>query len=760
MSLKKKIKKISGIICTAFVLCSCTENEFIQDYSNNDVLLKVEVDDFGAKKQFSLLFGNNPTPKLDAYIFKDGILTESHEDLTGNNGIYNLALTQKNGTLYILGNTTGARITEAEIQTEETFKKLTLASSENPLPMFFTGQVALSGQTGNTVPLTVKRGLARIDFRTKVSSGDILVTDFIIKNASQETFILPQPTIQTPEGAEKKDVVLQFDKGLEHDSTGILYLYEQYNPDLKVYLRAEIDGRVYELEQSMPQELKRNNIYTITVRKDLASIGLDIEEWNTGESTELIPSIDSPLKVDPVLSQIPSDVHVTDEGSTIIFPHTATELLLAIDCNDELEVIAPNSYPLVVEPVAQTRGLEGKNLFSIRKPLYAPGMPSEETILLFHRKGLENSYPEDCIRLVLQANPAILEGLMKFDSETYSHHFDHYIDNELGTFTLPEEKELIVEFDSHEDPWLKVELQEGTDNVYRVIAGWKPNDPTANGRIQEGKLVIRNKADVSAREEYRVSRRNYGLPVTWLHGVWWCKYNARGNSKVFEDQILSSDDPAVQAGMSVFDYLTRCSANEYYDLWGWAYQGDSGKGMQVTVVNGKAVLDGFRNDANVHMNKLAPTALAPQGYEVPSMEEFNRMFNATDYVWVMWNGTHTLKEPWEGHTKIQREQRRRNDLVVDSLAIKDLIYVAMKSPDFPQFEPVVWYGPASQWNAEGIYHGHYNNILFTVYSPQGSGWYFGGGMSNLYLTQNGAGTKDTRILRFKKSPVEYIYGTE
>jgi hypothetical protein len=84
----------------------------------------------------------------------------------------------------------------------------------------------------------------------------------------------------------------------------------------------------------------------------------------------------------------------------------------------------------------------------------------------------------------------------------------------------------------------------------------------------------------------------------------------------------------------------------------------------------------------------------------------------------------------------------------------------MKSPDFPQFEPVVWYGPAAQWNASGIYHGHYNNILFTVYEPGGKGWYFNGSMAGLYLTQNGAGNNDTRILRFKKSPVEYIYGTD
>ena len=56
-----------------------------------------------------------------------------------------------------------------------------------------------------------------------------------------------------------------------------------------------------------------------------------------------------------------------------------------------------------------------------------------------------------------------------------------------------------------------------------------------------------------------------------------------------------------------------------------------------------------------------------------------------------------------------------------------------------------------------MHSGHYNNILFGVYSPTGEGWYMNGGMSNLYLMKNGASSYDTRILRFKKSDVEYIY---
>ena len=745
--------------CMALFAFSCSENEMDGSISpDRQTFLQMSLNNFGHEKPLSTLQDSRIT-KIDAYIFDNGILTEAQEDLTADNGLYELPIKQRAGTLYLIGNAPDKPMQEIGNLTETDFLQFAIDVSDVTTDVqFFTGEINLAEYNGYTIPLTVKRGVARLDLRIR-TTGNLAVTDVVIKNAAQKTYVFPQSEVRTPDGTEKKDMVRTFGEGLKQDSAGIFYLCEQNNPDLSVYVKAEMDGKMYEMEQALPDVVKRNTVYTVTVRKDLTGVGLDIEEWNTGEGTELTPSLDSRLTVDQTLSELTEGVQVTDEGTTLVFPHRATEVLLAVDCDDELELLPLNGYPLTVEPAPQTRGLEGKNLFRIRKALYAPGMPTDETTLQFHRKGLDNSYPEDRIRLVLQANPVEIEGLMTFDAETYTHRFDRYIDNELGAFTLPEGKQLSVEFEEGEDPWLKLERREGTDNIYRVLAGWKPNDPTANGRVQEGRLVISH-TDGSQREEYVVSRRNYGLPVTWLHGVWWCKYNAKGNSRSFDDQVLSSADPAVQAGQTAFQYLESCTAEEYYDLWGWAYQGDSGQGLRVVNQNGTAVLDGFQTGQTVHMNKLAPTALAPDGYEVPSMEEFNRLFDATDYVWVMWSGSHVLKNPWEGHSKILREQKRRNDVTVDGLAVSDLIYVAMKSPDFPQFEPVVWYGPAAQWNASGIYHGHYNNILFTVYEPGGKGWYFNGSMAGLYLTQNGAGNNDTHILRFKKSPVEYIYGTD
>lgn len=761
MNIQRHIARITVLLATLLMLNACSDehtNEYFAD--NSHTLLRVSLSHFSTEGQAQPVSGETRIERMDAYLFEDGILTEYHPQLIAESeNSYKLDLQRRAGALYVLANAETGLVPEIGLLTEVDFCQQTLTVADGHVQPFLTGQIKLTGQAVSSIPLTLKHGTARLDFRIRVA-GSFSVHQFGVRSAAKQTFVLPQTDIQTPPGAEKEDILLTFDQGLKQDSAAIMYLYEQANPDLKVYVKAEMDGTTYEMEQPLPEVLKRNTIYTITLRKDLSGAHLVVEEWAKGEDTELIPSLDSRLTVDRSASQLPDDVQVADGGSTLIFPHNATEVLLAVDCDDELEMLPLEGYPLTVEPVTQTRGIAGKNLFRIRKLLYPPGHASDEACLQFHRKGLDNSYPEDHIRLVLQANPTQMEGLLDFDLQNYTHCFDHYIDNELATITLPEGKEIFAEFNEGEDPWMKIAPQEEGSNVYRVLAGWKPNDPTANGRVQEARIVIRNKADGSAREAYTVSRRNYGLPVTWLHGVWWCKYNARGNSKSFDDQILSSDDPAVKVGTTVFNYLRDCTIDEFYDLWGWAYQGGRTQGMQVVVQDSVAVLDGFTTSGNTHMNKLEPTTLAPDGYEVPSMEEFNRMFDATDYIWVMWNGTHTLKNPWEGHSKIQREQRRRNDLVIDELALSDLIYIAMKSPEFTQYEPVVWYGPSAQWNTSGIYHGHYNNILFTVYSPTGSGWYFNGSMAGLYLTQNGAGVHDTRILRFKKSPVEYIYGEE
>lgn len=706
---------------------------------------------------------------IGAYLFDEGVFVKEYTGIKRADNRYEFALDALKGNLYIVANASHIpyfTYPESGL-TEAQWSGTVIHSPDGKAEMAYTGVVSLSDYTASDhqIPVSLKRVAARFDLRMAVA-GSAEVSHITFKNVRHNAYLLPQPAIASPDGSPASDIALVPEQPYSDSQQGILYIYEQENADLKVELNATIDGKEYSLETNLPKTISRNTVYTITLRKDVidAHVQLTVEEWKDGDDTTLKPGIDDLLVIDSSLTEIPHNVTVANEGTMLILPHLETDFIIAIQSDSELEVSPVTDNTLTVEPVSvqelkhkAAASLAGINLFRIRKKLYSPNMETAEVRVYFHRKGLNHSYPEDNIHIRMMGNPSTSEGALEFGTDTYTHDFNRYIDNELGTFTLPAEKEMVVEFEEGEDSWIRIDAGSGS-NVYRVLAGWRPNDPTANGRKQSATLVIRNKSDQSDRETYIVTRRNYGLPVTWLHGVWWCKYNAIKNSRDFEDQILSSADPAVQSGMTAFQYLTACTPEEYYQLWGWAYQGNSGQGMQVIEKDSVIVLERFTRDEKVHINKLPPTTLSPDGYELPSMEEFNRLFDATDYIWMMYNGTHTLKNPWNGHSKIKRQQLRKNNIQIGSMTISDLIYIAFSSPDFPEHEPLVWYGPAAQWNDSGILHGgHYNNILFGVYSPTGEGWYMNGGMGNLYMMKNGASSFDTRILRFKKSDVEYIY---
>ena len=76
-------------------------------------------------------------------------------------------------------------------------------------------------------------------------------------------------------------------------------------------------------------------------------------------------------------------------------------MTLAIDCDDELELI-PGNMPIKIESLGGTRPETiGKNLFRIQKEQWRPGVAGQELKLRFHRKGLLHNYEEDALTLVL-----------------------------------------------------------------------------------------------------------------------------------------------------------------------------------------------------------------------------------------------------------------------------------------------------------------------------------------------------------------------
>lgn len=699
----------------------------------------------GSGHVYAELSGGTVPDGISGYQFEDGRLTHVYESFHRTAEGYSVKMESLSGTLYIVAwegehppfESPAAGTGESEWLGTE------VSSADGGACVFYTGSTGLQAASAGAVPVLMKRGVAMVEIRTDVA-GEAEIRSAVIRNVFPGGYLFPQEEMSAKRRSKAVDVPMN----------PTAYIHEQYNPDIRVEVDAVVDGKEYQLSASLPERIVRNTHYTVTLRKDNVEqeVELTVSQWGDGSTVDGLPDRNEYLAVDTDRSVLPEGASLAEGGRVLVLPHVPVDFVLTVSGNEKLDLVSGEGYLLDVQEIPSS-GTEDMNRYRITKALYAPGVSGADAVLQFRRSGLSHVYPDDVIVLRLSPNPTSLEGEMSFDSENYTYDFGRYVDNELGVFSLPEGYSISLEFAEGEDRWMR--LDNTGENRWRLLGGWKPNDPTANGRMQSGTIII---SDGSDTEEYTVVRRNYGLPVTWLHGIWWCKYNAMGNSRSFEDQILSSDDPAVNAGKTLAEYLGSCSAEDYRNLWKWAYQGSSGQGMQVVDNEGVLVMDNFNPSSSEHINKLPADALSPDGYELPSMEDFNRIFDATDYIWLMWDGTHRLKNPWEGHETIRRVQKRRNDVTVGSVNASNLIYIAMSSPDFPEYEPVVWYGPGAQWNADGIMHSsHYNNILFGVYSPQGQGWYMSGAMNALYMSRNGAGTKDTRILRFKKSDVEYIY---
>lgn len=742
-----------GLLLILLGMVSCAEH--LEDMSQGDTsLLKVRgvFSDFASAG--AAAGAGEGVSEMKACLFQNGLLTKVYKDLqTTDNLEYSLGVNRLSGTLYMLADTEQLidwNNLQPQSVTEEEWLQMA-ASSENGQPHpFWTGKVSLDSLASGkqTLSVNMKRGVARFDLLVRGTA--ISVHRLTLKNVRQQGYLFEQNAVSSPKDVTSDDWVCEFAAPLQKDSVGVAYVYEQKNPELMVSVDVSIAGRSYTLEEYLMEDVKRNTVYTLTVRKELLTeeLRLEIEEWNKEGDIALTPDLNSAIHFDVESLVLPEGVSVNAGRDVMTLPASALDFELQIDCDNELEWINDPSLPFVVEPVVTT--WQDANRFRLRKPLLPPGYPEEEALVRFRRKGLQGVYDEDSLKIVLLANPIQLEGELVFGKDDYLCDFARYVDNELGRMTLPEGYELLARF-QNEDAWIKVEQVSARSNTYRVVGGWRPNDPKADGREQMATLVVRRISDGNETESYQIKRRNYGLPVTKMNGVWWCKYNAIGNSRSFADQILVPQDPAAKAGKTVLEYLNTCTPDEYTRLWNRsAYIGDTGIGMEAVAEGGTVKLSGWKNPS-VNMGQLDAKALAPDGYEMPAIEYYDRIFNGG---WGMrfdqTNGYYTVQSPWEGRAHVYTLSGSRTDLFVGDVQLPELFHAEVyNKTNGVKDECVTFYGPGAQWGSGGVNH---NKIVIACYSPENNGWFHAPG-----LRRQSIGKENSRIIRFIKSPVEYIY---
>ncbi|WP_304318876.1 hypothetical protein [Phocaeicola plebeius] len=723
-----------------FLLSGCQKEKIRQDNAA-DGSLRISIISSGMNYGITTESETN-IHTLDAYHFENGILSKSFNSLQiDEKGVCRLDIKQKNGMLYFLANdaniTSRANLTN-NVTTLEEFLQLTATADEmTSKSLLMSGHTELDGENAS-LSVSLKRTVARIDLESAFQDAE--VNSITIRDIALIGLVNEGGNKSVLTNIEKTDLTKDFgEQPFKNKKESLYYLPEQTSNGHEVEIMMTANGGWHRLRTTLPA-LKRNTVYTLRVYGNGANLNVEVltDNWESGDSSASGLTLKG--LVDKENSQLSEGVTVNERGDTVFVPcwESNFQLTLAAETGAEVSIFG-GAEGVTVTPATRSRELSPVAQINVASRQKMPGSKHEYVYLDVHKDQVQTGR----VVLVFTPNPIELSGLIQFD-ENGECDFNRYVDGELARLILPEGKTATLRFGEEEAQWMK--LTDEGNNTYRLLGGWKPNDPKADGREQAGELIITDK-DGSHPETYTIRRLNWGLPVVNVNGTWWCKYNLRGNVKNFNDQILINSDPAKDSSLA--DYLTSCSDDEFLHILGDQYQAGNPEGLQLTHDDSSFYYEGYKSQTN-NFGTLSPTVMAPDGYQIPDFDDYRFFTGSTNFNLGYFN---------PGAFNNGLGQRLNFKVVERNATFQGLQYGPVTFYDF-EYEGSHWTicGLGHQWDATSISK---MMILLATYGNGGSTWMIEGysnseGRGN-WFKYTGNNAQKTRTIRCIKTPVEYIY---
>lgn len=718
-------------------LCACTADDF-RDSTTVAEPLSVR---FSMPNQQNSGGLSSEIDNISAFRFEDNILKEVISNISINEeGVADINMASTRGNLYFLAN--AARIIEdnnfqVDNTSEEDFLSIKSdMEGMNHRGITMTGKADLTGNDDKNFTVAIRHSVARIDLESY--SVDANVHSVRIKNVASQGYVFEQEG-KVEDIFDKEDVFKDFaDTPFSNKKETIDYLPEQYGKRFQVEVLITVNGAWKRLRAELP-EILRNKVYTLKIYGSGAdfAISVDTGDWEYGTGSETEDVYKGIVDID---NSILSDaVYVNKNRDSVFVESWDNSFTLAILSEEGADCrIDGNVDKVDMEFISSRSLVTNSRKLNVRSKLKMPGVAEQYAYINVYK----NDVLRDRVVLVFKANPVKLEGHLNFDENAMCD-FARYIDGEVAVITLPEGKNISLSFADDSPEWMK--LEEDGNNRFRLLAGWKPNDPDADGRIQTAQITISDGSNQHI-ETYTVKRQNWGLPVVNINGTWWCKYNLKGNVKNFTDQILVSNEPA---GGNLADYMSSCSDAEFLNVIGDQYQAGNQEGLSI-VHNGEGFVYENYNTKSDNFGTLSPTFMAPDGYEIPDYDDF-RFFN--------WGNNSNLGYHNPGAFNNGLGQRLNFKVVERNASFLGNEYGPITFYDFEyEGEHLLLCGLGHQWNETSIAK---MSILFATFGNKSNTWSIEG-----YSQSDGSGNwfkysannqNKTRTIRCVKTPVEYIY---
>lgn len=296
-------KKILLVGLSSVFFMSCTSDEDPVNPVQPEAVTKVRmiVDDFFQSTASALPTGESSISEIEAYLFQNDTLKKCLGPLSSSGGdTYELNIMNSDkGDIYFIANTEG-HVDVSGLEEGTTLKSefLQLASKLNDDQTRLKGNHILTGsyqrQKAGSAEVNLQRGVARLDLTVNVPQ--IKIKSVRIDNVSNTGYVFKQSDIETPVDVEKRTIRRDFPEPLTASETGLFYLYEQNNAEMKLTMEIEADGKSNTLSAQLPVSLSRNTIYTLTVNKTgtedfeiTINVTTSVEEWTPGEDVTATP---------------------------------------------------------------------------------------------------------------------------------------------------------------------------------------------------------------------------------------------------------------------------------------------------------------------------------------------------------------------------------------------------------------------------------------------------------------------------------------
>lgn len=296
-------KKILLVGLSSVFFMSCTSDEDPVNPVQPEAVTKVRmiVDDFFQSTASALPTGESSISEIEAYLFQNDTLKKCLGPLSSSGGdTYELNIMNSDkGDIYFIANTEG-HVDVSGLEEGTTLKSefLQLASKLNDDQTRLKGNHILTGsyqrQKAGSAEVNLQRGVARLDLTVNVPQ--IKIKSVRIDNVSNTGYVFKQSGVETPVDVEKRTIRRDFSEPLTASETGLFYLYEQNNAEMKLTMEIEADGKSNTLSAQLPESLSRNTIYTLTVNKTgtedfeiTINVTTSVEEWTPGEDVTATP---------------------------------------------------------------------------------------------------------------------------------------------------------------------------------------------------------------------------------------------------------------------------------------------------------------------------------------------------------------------------------------------------------------------------------------------------------------------------------------